>query len=392
MYGHVKLRTAALLVLVFLLPAGVMAAGVTMPDRLILHSSKQIGQIEVTEAKVSGVKYVKHGTTAPVKEIAFDQIKEIKWGDARQLNRVIADVRTQRWETGLKDIGRCPDKGPRPFWYEPFRAVLHGRCLFELKKYAEALPLFEKVVSGHADSFYVLDAILYKAKAHKALNQAEQAAKAYEKLDPLGNYAKLGAGAPYGKLWQLRGRVEMAGLYAQVPGKLAQAERMYDKLAEVAEAIQKNPPRELKASLDDVSDIHQVSLMGKTQVLIKNKKSAEARKWIDQVGPKIKKKAARLKMYVALGDLAMEDADNAKDATQKKVHYKEAVLAYMRVYILFPDYRDDRAHAMSKAVIASYLMDTDVDKKRARVLYKELAKEFPNSRELEAAKQVLGVR
>lgn len=376
--------TAALLLMI----GGAYAAA--MPDRIIKHSGEQIRGVQITEAKVTGVRCVQFGGTKKYPLVPFDQIKEIRWGDARQFNKVISDVKTGRWKDALKNLKSRPQPAPRDFWYGPYKRVLHGKCLLETGDPAAALKMLDEVIQtpAYSDSFYLLEAILGKARAHTALKQYAEAARTYAGLDPKGSYTDPTATAPYGQMWQLRGRVEMAGALAKAK-RYPEAEETYEGLAKVTEAILADPPRGLKAALKDIAVIYQTSLVGKAEVQMATGKLVAARKWIDAIAPKLTSRGARLKMYVALGDLAKDAAEKARDKTEKRVQLKRAVLSYMRVYILYPDQTAMLPRAMFGAAAASVRLGSRDDRRRAIQLYRQLIARFPNSDEATEAKRGL---
>lgn len=374
--------------MVVLLPEA-LEGGTLTPDRIIPYTGAAISDINVTAADATVVKY-KPVAGGAESEIPAAAVKEIGWGDGGQFRLAVSHFNAERYSAALDVIKRCPDTGPREFWYGPYKPILEGMCLVRLKRYAEALPLLDKAITAYPNSFYVIPAIEHSAEAHRALGQFEKAAEVFAKLDPKGNYANLAATEPYGKLWQLRGRIGAAESLVQVPGKQAEAGTVYGALASVCERILAEPPAALRGVLPEIQDIHQRSLVGRAQVLLKGGRLKEAKEWIDEIGNKITSATGRTVLFLALGDLLMEDAKSAPDA-DKKLRYKEALLAYMRVYIVYPDQKEQARRALLGAGKASQLLDTREDRLRATRLYRELWAEYRGTEEANEARKLLGV-
>jgi len=400
-HKHLKGLAAVALAAAVLLTAGIAVAGeAKYPDRIVLHSGPPISGVKILSADGKRITYVKfYGEPGKEREISADRVKEISLGDApADLRRAVSDYRknTQKaYEKALGYLEKLPATAGREWLYAPYKLTLHADCLMKLGKQSEALPKYAQVISRYRKSFYFLQAIDGKAKAHNVLKQYEEAAKTFLELDPKDNYRVLGANQPYGKLWQLRGRFGMASALAKLPADAAKAGVIYSGLVEVCGKILANPPKELSGSVAEITVMHQRSLVGKAEVLMNSGQLDAARQWITSIHPRVKDKAARLTLFMALGELSMKAGDKATDATEKKVKYKEALLAYMRVYILYPDQKAQRPRAMLRAGNASELLGTRPDNTRAVAIYKELVTEFPKTPEAEDARkrlEALGVR
>jgi len=401
LHKHVKGWVAAAFTAALLsIPLPGAAAQARYPDGIIPHSGPTISGIKILSADTRRITYVKfYGEPGKQREISAGKVKEITLGDApANLRRAVSEYRKNTpkgYEKALAYLDKVPASAGREWLYVPYKLTLHADCLMKLGKHSEALPKYAQVIARYRKSFYFLRAVDGKAKAHDALKQYEEAAKTFLELDPKGNYKVLGADQPYGKLWQLRGRFGMANALAKLPAKAAEASSIYAGLVDVCQKILAGPPKELAGSVPEVALIHQRSLVGKAQVLMNSGKLEAARRWITTIENRVKDKAARLTLLMALGDLAMKAGDKATDPTDKKVKYKEALLAYMRVYILYPDQKAQRPRAMLRAGNASELLGTRPDNTRAVRIYKELVAEFPKTPEAKDARkrlEALGVR
>jgi len=353
-------------------------AATVLPDRIELHSGRRISGITVTKADIDVVLY-RVKTTEKAESVAASEVKEISWGDAGQFRQAISLCSRGDWERARQVLEQLPAGGPRMFWYGPYKGVLHGQCLVALGEHKKALPLFEGVIRGHANSFYVLEAIFGKAKAHEALKQYREAAETYKKLDRQA----------YGALWRLRGRFCQAETYAKAGGAdAANAEATYADLADETEAILADPPEHLKGSVEEITRVHQSCLIGKATVLLAGGKPEEAHEWLVGVSDKITDEVVRVRMYVRLGD-AMTEAAKGATGDRMNARYKKALLAYMRVYVLYRHHEDNVPKAMLNAATISRLLGTGPDKARAVRLGRELVSEFPGAPEAAEARRLL---
>ncbi|MFW6158486.1 MAG: tetratricopeptide repeat protein [Planctomycetota bacterium] len=349
------------------------AAKLQIPDTITKRDGTTVRRAEVTRATMKGVTYKPFGKPdAAAETIPLEQVEEVRWGDARQFNLVIRHVDEEEWDRALKALEREVKPEPRDFWYKPYRVLLHGRILLETGKPEEALEKLNLVVDKFPTSFYALRAIHGKARAHRELDQHDEAAKTYRRL------------ARHGGLWRLIGKEGEAESYV-LGEKLERAADAYETLVAVSEAVLREPGP-LKNDLDRVREIYQRALVGKAMVLIKQGRPAKARRWIDQVDEKITSKASRLRLYMALGELHFDAGRKSADEAEKKIHFKKAVLAYMRVYILYPDAEELRPQAMFGAATASSYLGGSTDRGRARRLYKELIDTYPKSEFADKAK------
>jgi tetratricopeptide (TPR) repeat protein len=388
------MRSAVVMAVLAGLWSGAAAAQQKYADRIIPYSGRGVSGVKILSADFKTVTYVRfYGEPGPKREVAADTIKEISWGDAPPEVRIaVSEMNKGNYDKALERLDKAPASGPRAFYYEPYLRVLQGRCLMELNRPAEAAARFGAAVKAKKNSFYVLPAIRGKARAHMLLKEYEKAAEAYGQLDPNDHYRTLGATDPYGQLWQLRGRLGLAQAYARTAEKVRQAGETLKGLVTVCEEILAKQPEDLKAALPEVRTIHQTALVGRAEVLLAAGELGQAREWINSISGKISDKAARLSLYVTLGQVSMEAAKKALQANQKdtmKRRYKEALLAFMRVYILYPDQKAERIKAMMGAATASELLGSADDKRRAKRLYREVKEEFSNTPEAKEASQRL---
>ena len=367
----------------------VTAAELVPPDRIFLVSNQEVGSIKITEATSSSVTYVPYSGPGPGVTLPREVIKEIRWGDAPPaLQRAIASLSEQgNARAALSAIEGLPETGPRAFWYKPFRGLFYAQCLMALTpgKYAEALPELQNVIRDYPNSFYVLDAIQTKMAAHKALQQYEEVAKTAEALDPDAPNPQ--GRAPYGKLWQLRGRLAMAEALV-LSKQQAKATALYEGLDTMTKNLLADPPESMQPAVSEISAIQQQAWIGQCQAL-KSSDPAKAAAKMEEVKEQIKDEGVRLDMYMTLGDLyqALAEKQNTDDA--KRVEYKKALFVYMRIYILYPEYKEVRPKAMLNAASASGFLGTPDDKTRAIRIAKELVAEFPESPEAKEAGRLL---
>ena len=384
---------AGLVVLAAVWGTAARAAETILPDRIVLsRAADPISGITITEADVAGVKYTRFPPRpgAVVMSEPREGIKEISWGDSpNKLRQAISELKEGKYEDAKKSLDALPDAGPREFWYQPCKRQLYAQSQIGMGKFYLALPKLDEIVKQYPRSFYVLDAIQEKMKAHQALKQPEKLAEAAALLDPKAEFANPAAAGPYGKIWQLRGRIAEADALAQSgqPG-LARAGDLYKGLADVTEVLLASPPEELKPVAAEVGTIRQRALVGGFQVLVALDPE-QAVQWYEKIKNKITDKPARLKMHMASGDLLMKMAEKERDETAKKVKYKQAMLAYMHVYILYPDEKEGRAAAMLEAAKASSRLGTPADSARAARIANEIIAEFPGSPEAREAGKLL---
>jgi tetratricopeptide (TPR) repeat protein len=343
------------------------ADAMTLPDRIIRsRSTAQISGIKIKSADVTGATYQKFPGVGKVLKVPFSDIKDIYWGDMpNDLRRIGASMKNKRYAEALKIFPRLPASGPRNFWYQPYRSLMHAKCLVAEEKYAEAVLQFDVILIKHPKSFYLLEAIQGKAKALLATGDYAKVPDTVKRLES------------FGPLWKLRGQAQAALACTKIPGKIRQAAKLYEDIVKGADTI--IAAGTLRGSLDEVRGLQQVALVGKATVLMADNRPAEARKWIDSVSDKVTDKAARLDLYMALGDLAMDAAGKEANPTQQKAQYKRALLAYMRVYILYPGQKTRMPKALLQAGTASLLLGTPEDKSRARRLFRTVKKDYPTS-------------
>lgn len=393
MCKHKRIAAALLAAMTALAAAAVNAANMpVMPDRIILVGDGQITSIKIISADVKGITYKRFDGRGAIKTVPAVKVKEISWGDAGEFRRALALYKRPDPLAALKVLRGLPVIGPRAFWYGPYRHLLIGNCLYRMKKYEDAILEFRIVTRRHRRSFYVLKALEGAALSYKALGKPTLTAKAYAEFDPHGAYAVAGSPAPYGKMWQWRGRLGMADAY--VARKAAEAGKIYAGLARGTGAALAKLAPELKAGEPEIRRIHQQALVGAGNALMKAGKFDDAIKWVEAVQDKITDKAARVRMYAMLGELLAGKAEKAAE-NEKRLIRKKALLAYMRVYILYPGHKAERLKAMLGAATMSRLLGTPEDNRRAARLCQEIVAEFPNSDEARRARlmlQALGIK
>ena len=384
-----KIFFAALAAIV-LTAASSVAADSMIPDRIVAKSSQQIANIKITAIDVSGVTYSKFQGSGGASKISAEDIAEISFGDMPgEMRRAVADMKAGNNENALKSIDRLPASGPREFWYAPYKILLRAQCLVALGRNEEAVPVLTELISRHSRSYYVIEGIQTKAHAHTALKQWDAVADTCTALDPDNGYADPAATSPYGKMWQLRGQQQKAGAFTNIDGRLDEAAKIYENIAKVAETLAADTPDSLKNSADELRAIYQSALIGRADVLLKEGKTADAAQWMNSVSEKITDRSVRMQMYLTLGEILSNEARKESDTTASKTKFKESMLAYMRVYILFPDQKQQRAKAMLGAAIASNMIGTPADNSRAGKIAKELVTEYPNTDEAKEAARLL---
>jgi len=392
---HERMAAAFLAAMTALAAAAVNAADMpVMPDRIILVGGGQITSIKIISADVSGIVHRKFDGRGGIKTVPAAKVKEISWGDAGEFRRALALYKRPDPPAALKVLRGLPEIGPRAFWYGPYRHLMIGKCLYRMKKYEDAILEFRIVTRQHSRSFYVLKAIEGTALSYKALGKPALAAKAYAEFDPRGAYGVAGSPDPYGKMWQWRGRLGMADAYVGARGKAAEAGKIYAGLARGTGAALAKLAPDLKAGEPEIRRIHQHALVGAGKALMKAGKFDDAIKWVESVQDRITDKAARVGMYAMLGDLLASKAGKAAE-NEKKLIRKKALLAYMRVYILYPGHKAERLKAMLGAATMSRLLGTPEDNRRAARLCQEIVAQFPKSDEARRARlmlQALGIK
>ncbi len=348
------------------IPDAAAAEDPRMPDTITRRDGSRVRQITVTEATTEHVAYrAFQERQAEIQTVPSREVVEIGWGDARQFAQAIRQVEDGEWERALALIERGVEPEPRSFWYQPYRAVILGRILLETGKAEESLEKFDVVLDEHPNSFYVLEAIQAKARAHRELGQHEQAIETYRKM------------AEHGPLWELVALEGQAEAHLIVENQ-EEAMGIYERLVNDIGQTLRNPG-DLEHDLDQVRNIYQRALVGKGQVLVDLGRADDATRWIDSIEDRITERANRLRLYMALGDLHFEAGRRAEDETEKKVNLNQAVLSYMRVYILYPEARRERPKAMFGAATASVEIGGPAARTRARRLYRELIENFPDS-------------
>jgi hypothetical protein len=327
------------------------------PDRIVLISGKEIRDVRIVDADITGVSYVRYtapeGTT-PLK-VKREEISEISWGDAGLTREVVNQLKTGHPDEALRKLKQTPETG--------------------------------QVRKQYPKCYYALEALQGELQALMALNEFAKVPEVAAALDPQNAVSNPVKGEPYGKIWQLRGHDQMASAYVRLK-QLNLADDNFKVLAQVTELLLAAPPDEMKPYLEEISGIQQRALVGRAEVLTKTD-PAKAVEWIEKIKDKITDKAARMKMHMCLGELLMSMAEKQGDQEAKKVKYKEAMLAFMRVYILYPEQKEFRAQAMLKAAQTSNMLSTPSDNARAGRIAKELLTEFPNAPEAKDARTLL---
>lgn len=378
---------------------GSSAYSMDMPDRIILKNDSSIANITVTAADAQAVTYTKlsGGATEKVK---IDEIKDINWGDLpNDVKLALQEMRKEKpnYESALQKLDKAPAKLPnaaRDFYYGPLRRTAQAEALIALGKQADALIKLQEIVKDYPNSFYTIEAIKTKADVHLALKQYAEVVDTVAKFDPQNQYKDAIAQGPYGKIWQLRGRIMMVEA-AMATGKVAEASEYCVGLTEVCDKFNLDMPAPLRPYAAEVRTIHQKAIVYRADILLKDKKLAEAAQWIDNVADKISEPAARIKMFVTYGDIQMQVATAETDRVKKEAKFKQAALAYMKIYILFPDAKEQRAKAMISAAKALMAIGSAADNGAAVRLCKEISETFPGSpeaKEADTMMRAIGVR
>jgi tetratricopeptide (TPR) repeat protein len=379
---------------VALMASAPVLAQMALPDRIVLHGGQRYTGIKIKSANVDTITFTRFDGTGPERSVDASKVEELSWGDSPgDFRRAVADAKAGNHERALENLARCPAEGPRGFWYQPYRSLLEAQCLVETSQPAKALPKLETVVQRYRTSYYVLDAIQLKATVHTKLGQYDKAAETSLRLDPQGSFDKIGANKPYGKLRQLQGVAGAIESYVKAPGKQSQAAALLPRLVKVTGEIAANPPDDLTAALPEIRAIQQRAIVMQADLLVSSNQLDAARTWINNNAGRVQDRSARLRLFMTLGDMAMKSAGASGVARDRKASlYTQAVLAYMRVYVLYPDIKELRGRAMFGAATASEqiaVLRKDMkkpsgDKARAKRLYKEVLRAYP---ETEMAKQ-----
>lgn len=186
-------------------------------------------------------------------------------------------------------------------------------AIADASKVDEAITKLEAFKSKNGDNYNYYDCVrrlgeLYTIKKDNV--------KARVSLEALGK-------APW-KEYQMASKIMLATL-SQIDGKLDDAEKAY---GEVVDMKADNPSEESQ---------RQAAMLGKSRILVGQKKYDEALKMLDEVIEKSEPEDARVQAeaYVRQGDCL---AAQGKD--------KEAVLAYLHVDVLFPTEKSMHAESL----------------------------------------------
>lgn len=319
-------RLAVLAVLGLCAPAVHAAGG----DKVVLHDGTTLADVTVLKADHDAVAVDTTGDGAADRTLKGGEVARIDYEDSpmdyrRGLFRMGAgeyDDALARFSAALRA------KEARAFWLEPEARYMIAECLRlkanDAQGYREAEEAFRVVLETAPKSLAVPRAM---QGIGRCLLGADRAAEAERQFD------KLIVGEPYGREWALHGKLGKArALSAQ--GK---ADAGVKLAAEVMEATKGTTMVALHATAEDTwTDLlFAAGEYAKVRAIFQAAADAAAQHEV----------AARAHAYNRIGDTYL--AENA---------VKDALLAYLRVRVLYPNDDEELARALCGAARCFTLM------------------------------------
>ena len=340
------------------LGAGVALAG---NDMVVLKSRQSLPRVAVLRDGCDVIEIDENDDGKKDRDIPTADVDSITFGDAPVSFRQ-GDVflRQGRYEDAIESLEKSlQDKEVRAFWIQPHANYLIAECRRRLaandpSAYPTARETYAVALAKAPNGRLAPAAVRGTGLCFLGEGRPAEARAEFEKL----------TAEKFGAAWALRGR-------ALKTRALAAEDKMADALA-LCDDLAKTSPADLgRDAADEV-------LVARTEVLVKAKKFTEARalyqKMADEAGPR--DAAAKGQSYNGIGDCYLAEGKT-----------REALLAYLRVHVLYFKADDEWARALYGAARCFIVLKEPA---RAKELVTVLEKEHPNSPWTEKAKKELG--
>ena len=330
-------------------------------DRLYLRGGRTRSDVAVLVDGYKGVEVDTNGDGKADETIPSDRIDRIEFGDApMDYRRGQVAFSQGRYELALKHfLEAAKDKRPRVSWFRQHVNYDIGECLRRLarddpKRLPEAVKALQRVVDKARGGRMAPPAVYGLGECFLAQGKLDEARRAFEKIES----------GSYGDLWEMRGKMGLARVLGR-EGKYADAGELCHNVAASAESADRKDLLRQATLLQGRMEL----LAGKTKqaldIFLRVAREAEERD--------VETKAVA---YNAIGD-----------ALLKSNRPKEALLAYLRVRILYFKAVDALPQALYGATRCFTVLKRGNE---ARDLVKTLEKKFPKSIWTARAKKALG--
>lgn len=335
-----------------------VAAQMTGRDEVVMADRTRLRNVTVIAENWDEVLIDTTGDGNVDRTVPTSEVTRVEYGDTPPAwRRGDTHYRAGRFSAAADEFEKAMEaQGVRDSWRKPHGLFNLGRCYLEMGRAEpdhldKAISNFREVIEEHPKARTVPDSIHGLATAYVAKGQQEDAQNEFMKLES----------GEYGEEWQRRARMELASLMAE--------RRDFDAALEFAQGA-----LELAEESGQDENIFDARV-AYYETLAKAGRGDEAYQSLQDMAAEFPEHAVsrKARIYNALGDALM---------SQDRVH--EAVLAYLRVQVLYFEASEQLPRAMYSAALA---FRTQQQGERARRLARELMEKFPENKWAHMARQ-----
>ena len=332
-----------------------LAAG---KDTVALKTGKRMSEVTVTKDGHEGIEVDRDGDGIADETLAPDKVAEVIYGDAPQLYLLaLASIKNAQYAKAVEELGKAlQEKKVRGFWLKQHGNYLMGECYRRMAGadkalLAKARAAYERVLAETAQGRMAPAAVLGVGLCHLREGNLNDARRRFEKLEMAGEY---------GDVWVQRGKLALA----EVHSRNGDHDDALSLCAEVAKTAK-------------LAEILGQAARARGRLLARAGRLDPALKVFSDIARKSPDKDidAKAAAYNGIGDVL---------AAKNRV--REALLAYLRVRVLYFKSRDELPHALYGAARCFRILKRA---KEARELVAELEKAYPKSAWTAKAKKEL---
>jgi len=368
--GEQRLPQAAILVVILwgvLLACGpapcLAAAG---QDSVLLESGRSVPGVTVLREGYDKVEIDRDGDGKPDETYPAAEVANVTYGDApMSFRQGSVFFRQDRFREAAEYFEKALNEpGVRAFWLQQHANYFLGECRRRMGETDKALLLearraYAQVIVKVPDGRLVPFALRGLGLCWLEEGQLEEARREFEKLRDEQRF---------GPRWALRAKILLASVSSR-EGKHSEAMALCDEALKALAA---------EATAKKSSDLVREARLAQAEVLTAAGEYAQAREVYTQIASDTDERdiRTRARAYNSIGDCFLREGRT-----------REALLAFLRVRILYFEARDELPRALyGAAVCFSALKEPE----RARELVQLLQKEYPNSAWAARAQKELG--
>jgi len=349
-----------------LLLAAARAAHAKGQDTVLLDTGRTVPGVTVLREGYDKVEVDRDGDGKADESFPGEGVVNVTYDDApMSFRQGSVFIKQERFKEAADYFAKAvEEKDVRAFWLKQHANYLLGECRrrmgeTEKDQLAEARRAYERVGKEVPDGRLVPYAIRGLGLCYMEEGKNEAARGEFAKLVEKGHF-----GAP----WALQGKLLLAQLSSR-EGKHAEALALCDEVLRAAEADTAAKKR---------SDLLGEARLRRAEVLIAAGQHAKAREMFMQIAAETDERNVKIKAraYNAIGDCFLGENRT-----------REALLAYLRVRVLYFEAKDELPRALYGAARCFTALK---EPERARELVTLLQKEYPNSLWTVKAQKELG--